>query len=357
MLAVDRVTATRAPVHRHAFDALEKDKNIVSHVKPSPLHLLLAVLLTCAGCAAPPGDPAGTPKAVFIIVDGIPADVIENTATPALDAISARGGYTRAWVGGAVGEASESPTISAVGYNSLLTGTWANKHNVWGNSIENPDYRYWDIFRIAKSWNASLQTAIFSTWQDNRTKLLGDGLPAAGGHKLDYHFDGFEIDTERFPHDDNSDYIRKIDALVVDEAARYLRENGPDLSWVYLQYTDDVAHGFGDGPELAAAVRLADEQVGAIWSAIRQREQRFGEDWLLLVTTDHGRDAATGKHHGGQSERERSIWIVTNSRHLDARYYERPAIVDILPSIANHMGIEIPASVQRELDGQSFISR
>ena len=37
-----------------------------------------------------------THKAIFVIADGIPADVIERVNTPALDAISKEGGYARA---------------------------------------------------------------------------------------------------------------------------------------------------------------------------------------------------------------------------------------------------------------------
>ena len=295
------------------------------------------------------------PKAVFIIVDGIPADVIETVTTPILDDISANGGYTRAFVGGAVGAASESPLTSAVSYNSLLTGTWANKHNVWDNDITAPNYAYWDIFRLAKAHDASLQTAIFSTWTDNRTKLLGDGLAAAGGSKLGYSFDGFELDTERFPHDAQDDYIRQIDEHVAGEAARYIRAVGPDLSWVYLQYTDDIGHRFGDSPEMVRAVRDADRQIGAIWASIRDRQARHNEDWLIIVTTDHGRDAATGKEHNEQAERERTIWIVTNSQSLNGRFNQLPGIVDILPSVAMHLGIDIPPAVRAQLDGESFI--
>jgi predicted AlkP superfamily pyrophosphatase or phosphodiesterase len=296
-----------------------------------------------------------TPKAIFIIVDGIPADVLETVSTPVLDSMGGESGYTRAYVGGTAGGESESPTSSAIGYNSLLTGTWANKHNVYDNSVDSPNYDYWDIFRIAKAHDPSLQTAIFSTWTDNRTKLLGDGLKEAGGNKLDYQFDGFELDTDRFPHDLMRDYIRNIDELVTDETARYVEEHGPDLSWVYLEYTDDIGHGYGDSPELTAAVEHMDSQIERIWQAVQVRQENFDEDWLVIVTTDHGRDEETGKGHGGQTERQRTTWIVTNNDKLNARYYELPAIVDILPSVATHLQLDIPADIQSQLDGQSFI--
>ena len=272
-----------------------------------------------------------------------------------LDEIAAGRGYTRTYVGGTAGTETESPTVSAPGYNSLLTGTWSNKPQVRDNEAENPDYSYWDIFRIAKTHNPNLKTAIFSSWLDNRTKLLGDGLAAAGGSKLDYHFDGFELDTDRFPHDEEGQYLKSIDALVTSEAARYINENGPDLSWIYLWYTDDIGHLYGDGPEMTAAVGQMDEWIGVIWTSIKQRKSEYNEDWLLVVTTDHGRDAATGKEHGEQSERERTTWIVTNSDRLNTNFDNTPAIVDILPSLATHLGLEIPEAVARQLDGRSFI--
>ncbi|HEU5148465.1 MAG TPA: alkaline phosphatase family protein [Chryseosolibacter sp.] len=296
-----------------------------------------------------------TPKALFIILDGISADVIEKVNPPALAEIAKAGGYTRAYVGGGAGTYSETPTISAVGYNSLLTGTWVNKHNVWDNDIEDPNYHYKTIFSIAEEYKPELQTAIFSTWTDNRTKLVGEGLPQTKSIKLDYHFDGLEIDTIQYPHDDHSDYIHRIDELVADEAARYVTEKGPDLSWVYLQYTDDMGHRHGDSEKFYDAIRMADKQVGRIWDAIKEREKKFDEDWLIVITTDHGRDSTSGKHHGGQSPRERLTWIYTNADDLNERFKQTPGVVDIMPSICNHMNIPIPEDVMRELDGVPFI--
>ncbi|SDL92679.1 Type I phosphodiesterase / nucleotide pyrophosphatase [Catalinimonas alkaloidigena] len=291
-------------------------------------------------------------KAVFIIVDGIPADVVEKVPTPHLDAIAKVGGYTRAYTGGEAGGYSETPTISAVGYNSLLTGTWANKHNVWGNGIKDPNYHYPTIFRLFKDQYPDKKTAVFSTWLDNRTKLIGEGLAATGHVQVDYDFDGFELDTVRFPHDRQSEYIHQIDELVTDEAARYLRAEGPDLSWVYLEYTDDMGHRFGDSPQQTRAVEIVDQQVGRIWAALQERQQRFGEEWMILITTDHGRDAKTGKDHGGQSERERTIWITTNLKDLNPHFHnDQPGMVDILPTMTRFLGIDVPRATLLELDG------
>lgn len=317
--------------------------------------LIVIVALTLSACQMPGSPAQKTPKAIFIIVDGIAADVIEGTYTPHIDELAGSDGYARSHVGGEINGPSQSPTVSAVGYNSLLTGTWANKHNVYDNAIESPNYQYWDIFRIAKHHNSSLQTALFSTWQENRTHLVGDGLSEAGGSKLDYYFDGFERDLERFPHDENRTYIKDIDELVSTEAARYVREHGPDLSWVYLEYTDDIGHMFGDGPELTEAVTLIDDYVGKIWDAVQSRQNAHNEDWLIVVTTDHGRDVATGKSHGGQSARERTTWIATNSQNLNNHFSNTSAIVDILPSIANHLELTIPSEIAAQLDGQAFI--
>ena len=154
------------------------------------------------------------PKTLLVIVDGIPTDVIERVKTPGLDALTARGAFNHAYVGGQIGKVTESPTISAVGYMSLLTGTWSNKHNVRANYDLAPNYAYWDIFRVAKQQDTPFTTGLFSTWTDNRTVLLGDGLVQAGGDKFDFVADGFDEDPAFKSDLDELERIKAIDEEV-----------------------------------------------------------------------------------------------------------------------------------------------
>ncbi|QNL47939.1 alkaline phosphatase family protein [Olivibacter sp. SDN3] len=295
-------------------------------------------------------------KVVYIIADGISADVIEQAQTPNLREISTQGSYLRVYQGGEAGAYNESPTISAVGYNNILTGVWYNKHNVPDNNIEAPNYHYPSIFRVLKDAYPEKTIGIFSSWQDNRTKLIGEGLPATGNIQMDYAFDGLELDTLRYPHDKERQFMSVIDQAVSENAAKTIQEEGPDLSWVYLEFTDDMGHMHGDSPAYSAAVEKMDAQVGLIWQAIKKRAADTGEDWMIMITTDHGRDEKTGKGHGGQTFRQRSAWLVCN-KVLENPYsrYGKPSVVDLYPTIANFLNIEIPKESLWELDGVTLM--
>lgn len=292
-------------------------------------------------------------KVVFIIVDGISFDQLKTASTPNLDRL----GYKEAYVGGTPETYTETPTISAVGYNSLLTGTWVNKHNVYGNEIKKPNYNYPSIFRLYKDYNPKGTIAVFSSWLDNRTKLVGDGLNETAKIKVDYYFDGLEHDSINYTHDNKKNHMKLIDLNVALKASETILKEGPDVSWVYLEYTDDMGHAYGDSPKFNAAITFEDDLIGRIYDAVVKRQKENNEDWLFVVTTDHGRNATNGKGHGGQTPRERSTWIATNLKKTNNYLNEQtPAIVDILPTMIDFLHLELPQSTKRELDGVSLIN-
>jgi predicted AlkP superfamily pyrophosphatase or phosphodiesterase len=312
--------------------------------------IALIVLIIRVGTESDKQEPRQQ-KVLFIIVDGIPADVIESISIPNMKKIQDIGNYTRAYVGGDNVTYSETPPISAPGYMNLLTGTWANKHNVYDNEVESPNYHYKNIFRLLKEQHSDKKIAIFSTWTANRIKLIGEGLATAGSIIFDYKFDEYEFDQITYPHDLDDHYIFDIDQRVTNETSACIKEYAPDLSWVYLQYTDDVGHEFGDSEQFNQAVKNADYQIGQIWDAIDYRMKHYQEDWSIIITTDHGRDPRTGQEHDDQTDRERTTWIITNSQKMNTYFRDfQPAIVDIYPTIAKLLGLTIPIEIERELD-------
>ncbi len=313
------------------------------------LGLLLALSLANAD--------AKTRKTLFVIIDGIPAHCIERLKPATITEISKAGGYARAFCGGEVGMYNETPTVSAIGYTNILTGTWMNKHNVKGNSNIEANYNYPTIFRIAKDQPRKVTTAIYSSWTDNRTILLGENKPTTGNLQIDYVFDGYDNDKVRFPDKPGDLHIFDIDAQICSDAAKNIRANAPDLNWVYMWYTDDAFHYNGSGDFTDKSVIAADSLLRQVWEAVKYREKNNDEEWLVIVTTDHGR-GYNGYHHGGQSSWERTVWMSTNLKKRNKEFGRSTlSHVDILPTICEFMNFSVPDETRFELDGISFFGK
>src|SRR5690625_7959928 len=77
---------------------------------------------------------------------------------------------------------------------------------------------------------------------------------------------GFDVDTLAFPH--NYGYVQKIDEHVSELAAASIQQDAPYLSWVYLWYTDDTGHTYGEVDTHFESIKVAD----------RSEERRVGNE-------------------------------------------------------------------------------
>ena len=85
-----------------------------------------------------------------------------------------------------------------------------------------------------------------------------------------------------------------------------------DFIFLTLEYTDHNGHGSGfslQNPKYVNGFFSADKQGFEFINAIKSRATYDTEDWLILITSDHG---GINKKHGGDSFEERMTFIVSN---------------------------------------------
>jgi predicted AlkP superfamily pyrophosphatase or phosphodiesterase len=282
-----------------------------------------------AALAQGPGP--STPKVLIIGIDGVRPDVLAEVHTPHLDSLIARGTYSdRARTG--------SPTVSGPGWSSMLIGVWPARHGVLSNDFTTNRYaQYPDLFTRIEHVRPALGTFVVADWLPLVTTDAGGPLVARADSIV--VFNGYDVGWAR------------ADSLSVDHAVRYLASASVDAAFVYLGNPDETSHHTNAiGAEYRAALELSDRHVGLLVAAVRSRPSYARENWLILVSTDHGRRADGG--HGGESEEERTIFYLAGGPAAAVgRPASPPSIVDVAVTALVHLGIAIDPAWQ--LDGRA----
>ncbi len=94
--------------------------------------------------------------------------------------------------------------------------------------------------------------------------------------------------------------------------AELQKDDCPDLLFTIFEYCDYYGHTYGfwnDDPEYAEAFRLSNDAGLKLIEAVKARPSYDTEDWLILITSDHG---GYVRGHGGDTLMERMMFIVTN---------------------------------------------
>lgn len=313
------------------------------------LLLLLALCAPAALLAHGPGkaNDFGGHRVLFIGIDGCRADgmasAMERGLAPNLKAVSESGDglFTRKfYAGGEKDKPTHQPTISGPGWSTLLTGTWIDRHHVKDNKFIGARYQsYAHFMRHIKEEKPGAWCGSFVDWPPIHD-IIADGSRVDGKEFLDVKFTRVPDAKRHFV--DNPEK----DIEVRDAALSALRERDPDAMFVYFGSVDEVGHGAidsraGFSPDSTIylnAISHIDSHIGELMRAVKARPKYAEEDWLVLITTDHG---GRGNAHGGDSDEERNIWLIAEGRRLPKDdLMTKPTGQDaIVPMIYQHLGI------------------
>lgn len=234
-------------------------------------------------------------SAVLVLgIDGVRHDALCAASTPALDRLAAAGFRVPVPV------FADTPTISGPCWTTIATGLAAPVHGVRDNTTPGHPVRPDFLTRI-RAARPGAGTFAAAGWAP-LVRPVGCG-PIFAGHGFLPLTPGERYDVAAADRADEA-----IVAATVDVLSAGTEAGTPAAAFVHLGTPDLVAHRDGVGVGYRQAIETADRRAGRILAAVRDRAAATGEDWSVLVTTDHGHRDGGG--HGGNSVAERAAWLI-----------------------------------------------
>ncbi len=242
-------------------------------------------------------------KAIVIGYDGCRADALSlvGGTTSAINKMLNDGASLNLSYCGGVnypdGENTQA-TSTAPGWCSLLTGVWADKNGVYGNG------------QPKNMENKTLMTSLIEEGKMDSASFL----TIWGGHFTDE--DATYVPEKEYCEANNLNVKFEKCATNVITATTCMSElassDCPDFTIAILEGPDGAGHSFGfsiNNPCYQAGFQLNDTLAFGTLLTIEARETYETEDWLIIITSDHG---GFGTGHGGPTIQERMIFIVSN---------------------------------------------
>lgn len=193
-------------------------------------------------------------------------------------------------------EKNTQDTSTAPGWCSMLTGQWADVHGITGNGIiKSNDYP--TLLTSLVEDEVINRSAFYVSWKGHFSKENSTYID----EKAYVEEKGLSVNFICSKNDDGTK------AMVTSDLAN---ENCSDFIFTILEYCDHSGHtkGFYTGKKsYRNAFNEADKAALDILKAIEERDTYETEDWLILITTDHG---GKGREHGGASIQERYTFII-----------------------------------------------
>jgi len=278
--------------------------------------------LTGPKCA-PPADP--TPNVLVIGVDG--TNLSRILADPENDNFFALIDESTTAAASIVGHT----TISNPSWTAILTGVWGERTGVINNVFTPWTYdKYPTVFNQLETLNPDIDTTVIADWN------VINAISGAGSVPADLNIYVPQIEGDTI-WDETDDAVgdATVDAIANTDAAT------PSFLFSYFVGVDENGHMFGGAsPEYAAAINNVDDNLGEIMATIDAWETAHpGEEWTIIVVTDHGHRPEKGVGHGFQTPDETSTFVIARGPDFkDGWVNPEYEIVDTTPTIVTLFG-------------------
>ena len=294
--------------------------------------MLLHDQAVCRG--SEPTIPKG--RVLVIGIDGVRPDALQIADTPAIDELITAGAFTNNTkiLGNRY---RDNETISGPGWSSFLTGVWADKHGVNDNTFRGENYdEYPHFFAYLKQAFPKAVTGSFVDWEPIDTFILRDA------------------DMREVCPASSKDSLSQKDEKLANKAAEFLAQQNPHAVFVYFGQVDEIGHQDGFHPSVPSylqALQAVDAHVASLVKAIQSRPEYLAENWLVVISTDHG--GRGRKHRGGHDVPEIvTTFLVVSGVQSKKGMIEEPSYIVDVPIIAlTHLGVPIDSAWQ--LDGKA----
>ena len=242
-------------------------------------------------------------KAIVIGYDGCRVDnfrLLANSKKSAVNTLLNDGGEAVFSYCGGVNYPAKNiqDTSTAPGWGSMLTGVWADTHKIYGNGQPKEIEPRTLLLSLVED-KVIDSSAFYVSWAGHFSKKTATYI-----NEKNY------IEANNI----NANFKRALNdtGTAKNVLADLNSENCSDFIFLTLEYTDHNGHGTGfslQNPKYVNAFRNADAAGADFIDAIKASPAYDSEDWLILITTDHG---GINKSHGGPSFEERITFIVSN---------------------------------------------
>lgn len=240
-------------------------------------------------------------KAVVIGYDGCRADILaEKQEEGAVSYLLSKGASNNLLYCGGVNypEKNTQDTSTAPGWCSILTGVWADEHGITGNGITK-EIEPKTLMTLFVEGELIDSASFITKWKGHFT-----------------NDNSTYIDEKAYCEENNINVefeLRKNkEDIHTGAMAEITSADCSDFVFIIYEDTDSAGHDYGfsfNNSIYKDAFRTEDAYGYEVIKAIEARETYETEDWLIIVTSDHG---GIGTGHGGASIQERMTFVVMN---------------------------------------------